>query len=124
MNKKNCNVGCPDCEEICKTKGVTKKSKTTNDSHRYKCAICGKNYNTIEERIKCEINCVTERKEVEKKMKEEQLKSDEQARYDHIKTLLSEANDEIKAYLNDYESFSIDTNYYYLRYVFRFPIWF
>lgn len=119
MNKKNCNVGCPDCEEVCKTKNTTKKSNTEADAPRYKCAICGKNYNTIEERIKCESTCLAEHKAAEEKKQREILKAEKQTRYDHIKGLLSEVNDEIKSYLDDYGTFRIDTNYYYLNYIFN-----
>ena len=78
MNKKNCNVGCPDCEEVCKTKNTTKKSNTEADAPRYQCAICGKNYNTIEERIKCESTCLAEHKAAEEKKQREILKAEKQ----------------------------------------------
>jgi hypothetical protein len=119
MNKKNCNVGCPDCEEVCKTKNTTKKSNTEADAPKYQCAICGKNYNTIEERIKCESTCLAEHKAAEEKKQREILETEKQTRYDHIKGLLSEVNDEIKSYLDDYGTFRIDTNYYYLNYIFN-----
>ena len=119
MNKKNCNVGCPDCEEVCKTKNSSKKYNA--NSPIYQCAICGKNYNTVEERIKCEIECLAKYEESEKKKREEILQAEKKKRYEHIKELLSEANEELKEYLIDYDSFVLDENnsYYYLRYLFR-----
>ena len=62
---------------------------------------------------------MAEYKAAEEKKQREILKAEKQTRYDHIKSLLSEANEEVKAYLNDYESIYIDSNYYYLNYMFN-----
>lgn len=119
MNKKNCNVGCPDCENVRKTKNNNKLKNNATETPKYTCAVCGRNYDTVESRIKCESSCLAELKEVEQKLKEEKLNADKKERYEHIKQSLSSVNDEVKAYLNDYGSIYIDTNYYYLNYIFN-----
>ena len=51
-----------------------------NEKTTYNCGVCGKEYNTIEERNKCEAQCLHDRYEAEKKYKEEKLRKEQENR--------------------------------------------
>lgn len=91
--------------------------------NHYTCAFCGKQYNTIEERMKCESQCLKTKKEEEalkKAMKENEgrINSEKQ-----IHETLDKADRMIKDHLNEYGSFSLNHSYYYLSYIFRKINW-
>lgn len=89
----------------------------------FKCAVCGKSYDTIDERSTCETKCLRARKEAEalKKMheeKEERLNSEKE-----INEVLDKADKMVREYLNKYENFTMSRSYYYLSYLFRKVHW-
>ena len=62
----------------------------------FKCEICGKTYNILEERIKCETNCftkVTAEKTISEK--EEKIKQQNERKI-HLQNQLKELSDEIE----------------------------
>lgn len=95
------------------------------DERMYKCAICGKQYTRIEDRINCESTCLKKRKEAEDKKKLAEMKEKQMASEKAIKDELAKVNLMIKEHLNKYDSFIINENYYYLSYIFgRRNFWF
>lgn len=75
----------------------------------YKCAICDKTYNTIEERSNCERKCLIEEQVKAKKAEEERLVKERETRYKEVCEAINKANELKKAYLEDYNCFVYDT---------------
>ena len=93
------------------------------DEKMYKCAICGKQYADIEDRIDCESSCLKKRKEAESRKKLAEMKERQMDSEKAIKDELAKVNLMIKEHLDKYDSFSINESYYYLSYIFRKINW-
>lgn len=104
MNKKNCKIGCPDCEEICKTKANNSPQNIEFKKMEpvYTCAICGKEYNTVVDRVKCELKCIKEQEEFEEKRKQNMLKQQHESRLEALNTAYSAFVKLRDEYLEDY----------------------
>lgn len=72
----------------------------------YKCGICGKEYETIAERAKCEMACVDKQLAIEEKAKKEKKKQEQEVRRQEVAAAINHASEILDAYLNDYGSFS------------------
>jgi len=88
---------------------------TTNENKMYKCGICGKTYDTIVDRSKCEANCVAKQKEDAAKAAELKKKSEQEARTKELEDAIIATNEQIdktidllEKYLNDYDTFSTE----------------
>lgn len=90
----------------------------------YSCAICGKNYETIEERAECELACSEKRRKEEIEKKREAYDVAKKASEANIEEKLSEVNDMIKEHLNEYEHLRLTKSYHYLQYIFSKRLWF
>lgn len=114
--KKNCTIGCPDCEEIrnttknehrahnhCKNEACNKDTNESKDV--YRCAICGTEHDSIAERIKCEMKCLNARTKLEEQKKQEALKHEKAAR-------IAELNSAYKYYIALRKKFIHDYGYY------------
>ena len=91
--------------------------------NNYTCAICGKNYETIEDRAKCETQCVADAKKKEEILR---LKKEAEAREKSEKVALDAldaAEEALKNYFKEYERFSLNKNYPYLKLVFSNKMW-
>lgn len=82
----------------------------------YQCAICGKEYNNIEDRAECESNCLKQLKIDKQKKKDAENKAAEIAGVQVIRDELSKADKMIREHLEKYESINIADMpaYYYL----------
>ena len=90
---------------------------------KYYCAICGKSYDCVKDRIQCESKCFEEYKAAEAKRKENEIKAKRDASSKEIEKKLEEVNDMLEKHLKEYDSFSLKGNYYYLRYIFTKTMW-
>ena len=72
----------------------------------YTCAICGKDYKSIDGRIKCETTCFEKQKEIAAKAEKEQKKKEQEVRRQKVVAAIRNASDELEAYIDDYGSFS------------------
>ena len=72
----------------------------------YMCDVCGKTYETVEERNACETKCLAERAKAEAKRKEEELRKEKETRKKEIEDALDHYNALLKAYIKDYGSYS------------------
>lgn len=94
------------------------------NSRKYVCAICGKSYENLEDRIACETKCFNERKMIEAKQKEDKLKTKRINSEKEIEQKLAEVNEMIREHLNEYDSLKLSHTYYYLSYIFsKHPLW-
>lgn len=72
----------------------------------YTCAICGKDYESIDGRIKCETTCLEKQKEIAAKAEKEQKKKEQESRRQKVVAAIRNASDELEAYIDDYGCFS------------------
>lgn len=93
---------------------------------KYTCAVCGKEYESILERAKCEEKCVVEAEKEAKKLMQEKLETERKESEKAICDELSYVNELLAKHYEKYRVFSMDSGSYpYLSYIFgRLPLWF
>lgn len=69
---------------------------------KYKCEICGKEYDTIKERSRCERRCVAAAEEDFRKKRAEALKAEKTKRGEEISAAISHLKELLSAYIEDY----------------------
>lgn len=69
---------------------------------KYKCAICGKVYDTIEERMKCEQSCINRKKELEKKAEAAKKKAEKETRKKELDEAIKHAAKLLEDWNKDY----------------------
>ena len=89
-----------------KTDGVSNKMV-------YHCAICGKPYDTVDERVACETKCLAEHKKAQAELEKKKLEEKKTTRKEEIEKKYKELSTLVKNYINDYGSLQIgDTRYF------------
>ena len=73
----------------------------------YTCDVCGKTYETVEERNACETKCLTERAKAEEALKKQKLEEEKNARYNEVETKWKELNKLTSEYIKDYGSIQL-----------------
>ena len=71
------------------------------DMKTFECAICGKMYNSIRDRIACETKCLVEQEEM-KKMQDESVKKELEAKINSELELLIQQYDKVAHMIGDY----------------------
>ena len=71
----------------------------------YTCAICGKDYESIDGRIKCETTCLEKQKELVAKAEKEKNKKEQETRRQEVAVAIRHASSLLAAYMDDYGSF-------------------
>jgi len=89
----------------------------------YTCAICGKTYESVDERVTCETKCVIERNRAEEEKKRNEIEVSRNKSEDAINEALCDVNKMLAEHLNKYGNFQINRNYPYLKYVFSRTTW-
>ena len=72
----------------------------------YTCALCGKSYDSIIERAKCEQKCYAKQQEEEKKVAEAKKKEEQKARHDEVTKAIDGACALLNRYVKDYGHYS------------------
>ncbi len=70
---------------------------------QYKCAICGKIFNELKERIDCESQCLKNQELEAKKIAEAKKKEEQEARWAEVEMAHNHYVELYEAYLKDYE---------------------
>ena len=79
----------------------------------YHCAICGKPYDTVDERVACETKCLAARKKDQAEIEKKKLEEKKNTRKAEIEKKYKELSTLVKNYINDYGSLQIgDTRYF------------
>ena len=89
--------------------------KTDDVSNKmvYHCAICGKPYDTVDERVACETKCLAERKKAQAEIEKKKLEEKKNTRKAEIEKKYKELSTLVENYINDYGSLQIgDTRYF------------
>ena len=83
------------------------------NTRKYSCAVCGKEYDSIEERNKCEAKCIADRKKAEAALAKKKLEDEKAARKAEIDKKYKELNVLIDNYIKDYGSIQIGEARYF-----------
>lgn len=73
-----------------------------SESKKYTCAICGHEYDHLEDRNACETKCLRERKEAEEKRKQEALNKTRAARKKEVDEAYERYAELLSKYVQDY----------------------
>ena len=81
----------------------------TTDSNKatYRCAICGKAYDTIEERVSCETKCLAARKKAQAELEKKRLEEKKTTRKAEIEKKYKELATLVNDYCKDYGSLQL-----------------
>ena len=71
----------------------------------YKCGICEKTYESIQDRMNCEMTCIKKQKEEEARLAKEKLQAEKDARCIDASNALDNAFNLVSQYIKDYGSF-------------------
>ena len=71
----------------------------------YKCAICGKVYDNVQDRMNCEMACLKKKQEEEKAAAEAKKKAERDARCAEVSKALDNAYKLMNDYIKDYGSY-------------------
>ena len=96
---------------------------TTGAKIGYTCGICGKTYESIEERATCEATCIVKRNEAEEKKKLEEYKTKRKESEKAIYEALGNINEMLAKHFKEYDTLSLTKNYPYLNYIFKNSTW-
>lgn len=78
------------------------------DKTQYTCAICKTNYDTIQERARCEMSCVKKIEEEERKAAEIKKQEEQAARKAEVDNAYKAFVELAKSYANDYGSYEYE----------------
>ena len=89
------------------------KTDEVSNKMVYHCAICGKPYDIVEQRVSCETKCLAERKKAQAELEKKKLEEKKTTRKEEIEKKYKELSTLVKNYINDYGSLQIgDTRYF------------
>ena len=89
------------------------KTDKVSNKMVYHCAICGKPYDTVDERVACETKCLAARKKAQAEIEKKKLEEKKNTRKAEIEKKYKELSALVKNYINDYGSLQIgDTRYF------------
>ena len=89
------------------------KTDEVSNKMVYHCAICGKSYDTVDERVACETKCLAARKKAQSEIEKKKLEEQKNTRKAEIEKKYKELSTLVKNYINDYGSLQIgDTRYF------------
>ena len=69
---------------------------------QYKCGVCGKVHDTIEDRMKCEMSCINRQKELERKAEAAKKKAEKEARKKELDEAIKHTSKLLEAWNKDY----------------------
>lgn len=75
---------------------------------KYKCAICGKIYDNVQERMNCEMACLKKQQEEAKKAAEAKKQAEKDDRAAEVTQAIEHAAELLNKYISDFGSYSYD----------------
>ena len=75
---------------------------------QYTCALCGRAYDEVQERMNCEMKCIKIKQEKEKKAAEEKKKAEKDARQKEVTAALDNAFTLANKFIKDYGMYRYD----------------
>ena len=74
----------------------------------YRCGICGAEYPTVAERMKCEQACIKQQEEDAKRLAEEKKKAEQKTRHAEVTQAIDNACNLLNKYMKDYGRYNYD----------------
>lgn len=74
----------------------------------YKCGVCGAEYPTVAERMKCEQACIKKQEEDAKRLAEEKKKAEQKTRHAEVTKAIENTYDLLDRYMKDYGRYNYD----------------
>lgn len=75
---------------------------------QYKCGICGQTYDSVQERMNCEMMCIKKQQEEEAKAAEAKKKAEQEKRHAEVTAAIDNAFDLMQKYIKDYKRYDYD----------------
>lgn len=85
----------------------------------YKCALCGQEFETVEERARCEVDCIHDRREAERAKKMNEYLEAKNASAAKIEEKMDEINSMIQVHMSKYNELTVKKPYHFLAYVLK-----
>lgn len=89
------------------------KTDEVSNKMVYHCAICGKPYDTVDERVACETKCLAARKKAQAEIEKKKLEEKKNTRKAEIKKKYKELATLVNDYCKDYGSLQIGESRYF-----------
>ena len=86
---------------------------TDTNKAQYNCAICGKSYDTIDERVACETKCLADRKKAQAALEKKKLEEKKSTRKTEIEKKYKELATLVRDYCHDYGSLQLGESHYF-----------
>lgn len=77
----------------------------------YKCALCEEVYESVQDRMNCEMTCLKKKQEEERKVAEAKKKEEQSNRHHEANAALDNAFALVNKYIEDYGSFNYSGKY-------------
>lgn len=87
--------------------------KITTNKVTYRCAICGKAYDTIDERVACETKCLADRKKAQAELEKKKKLEEKNSRKTEIEKKYKELATLVNDYCKDYGYLQIGESKYF-----------
>ena len=88
-------------------------SESDTNKATYRCAICGKSYDTIDERVTCETKCLAARKKAQAELEKKKLEEEKTTRKAEIEKKFKELSNLVNDYCKDYGSLQLGESRYF-----------
>ena len=89
------------------------KTDEVSNKMVYHCAICGKSYDTVDERVACETKCLAARKKAQAELEKKKLEEKKNTRKAEIEKKYKELATLVNDYCKDYGSLQLCESSYF-----------
>lgn len=89
------------------------KTDKVSNKMVYHCAICGKPYDTVDERVACETKCLAARKKAQAEIEKKKLEEKKNTRKAEIEKKYKELETLVNDYCKDYGSLQLGESRYF-----------
>lgn len=89
------------------------KTDEVSNKMVYHCAICGKSYDTVDERVACETKCLAARKKAQAEIEKKKLEEKKNTRKAEIEKKYKELATLVNDYCKDYGSLHLGESRYF-----------
>lgn len=89
------------------------KTDKVSNKMVYHCAICGKPYDTVDERVACETKCLAARKKAQAEIEKKKLEEKKNTRKAEIEKKYKELATLVNDYCKDYGSLQFGESHYF-----------
>ena len=100
-------------DNLNKYSNINNSKITGTNKVKYNCAICGKGYDTIDERVACETKCLADREKAQAALEKKKLEEKKSTRKAEIEKKYKELTTLVRDYCHDYGSLQLGESRYF-----------